>query len=195
MCHQSKWQPRRADTVVQWTRKFSLTIDKWICHGALCMAGWPRTSSADALDGNWQWEKNDNATVCLRAPCNKNLNKKKENYGEFMVLYNRKLTSFQLARWLSSQRHTTDRVMRSGRSSNQSWPLDVALLKRQSFHAECVKNSSVAPLQLWIVFPHPTKSRMYIICQAQIIFLATFNKSHLNHPLLCQSASSQTAWL
>ena len=43
-----------------------------------------------------------------------------DNYGEFMVLYNRKLTSFQLARWLSSQRHTTDRVMRSGRSSNQS---------------------------------------------------------------------------
>ena len=32
------------------------------------------------------------------------------------------------------------------------------------------RNSSAAPLQLWIVFSHPTKPHIYIICQAQIIF-------------------------
>ena len=55
------------------------------------------------------------------------------------------------------------KTIQSCRGSNQSWPLNVALLKRQSFHAECVKNSLVAPLQLWIVFPHPTKSHIYIM--------------------------------
>jgi len=68
--------------------------------------------------------------------------KENDNYGEFMVLYNRKLIDFQLARWLSSQRAHYWSHNAVGQEFEPVWPLNVALSKRQCFRTKCAKNNS-----------------------------------------------------
>ena len=137
----------RADTVVQWTRWFSLT-NEWLWRYSTVHGGMTKLSWMVIDNVNWQCE---------------------ENYSEFWVLWSRKLISFQSARWLVRKGTLLiawcSRVgVRTG-----SWPLNVPCHKALIPHK--ISEEQFSSYSIALNCFCSSKSHIYILCQ----FLTTFN--------------------